>query len=107
MHSDKNASLLARYTSLDYLRSRLASLEDQDRLLLLDYLLTLARRNCVAATLASAIEAWAAFLKTAPGHRLLAITPRQIEQFIEPEQDRGLLAGGINQRLSRLAAFFH
>ena len=107
MHSDKNASLLARYTSDDYLRSRLASLEDQDRLLLLDYLLTLARRNYVAATLASAIEAWAAFLKTAPTHRLLTITPRLIEQFIEHEQDRGRLPGGINQSLSRLAAFFH
>jgi hypothetical protein len=103
MHLEKNASLLARYTSDDYLRSRLSPLEDQDRLLLLDHLLILARRNCVAATLASAIEAWAAFLKTAPGHHLLAITPHLIEQFIEHEQERGLLPGGISQSPSRLA----
>ena len=107
MHPEKNASLLARYTSDDYLRSRLPRLDEPDRLLLLDYLRTLARRNCAPATLAAAIEATAAFLKTAPGHRLLAITPRLIEQFIEHEQDRGRLPGGINQSLSRLAAFFH
>lgn len=74
------------------LRSRLPQLEDQDRLLLLDYLLALARRNCVAATLAGAISASAAFLKTVNGRPLLAITHRDIEQFIEHQQDRGLLA---------------
>lgn len=107
MHSEKNASLLARYTNSNYLRSRLPQLNEQDRLLLLDYLLTLARRNCVAATLSGAICASAAFLKTANGRSLLAVTPRDSEQFIEHEQDRGLLPSGINRQLNGLSAFYH
>src|SRR5262249_47691649 len=107
MHSEKNASLIARYTNGDYLRSRLPQLDDQDRLLFQEYLLALARRNCVAATLSGVICAAAAFLKTADGRRLLAITPRDIEQFIEHQQDRGLLPSGINQKLSGLSAFYH
>jgi len=106
MHLEKNASLIAHYTNGNYLRSRLPQLDDQDRLLLLEYLIALARRNCVAATLAGAICASAAFLKTDNGRSLLAITHRDIEQFIEHQQDRGLLASGINQKLSGLSAFY-
>jgi len=83
MHLEKNASLIARYTNGNYLRSGLPQLEDQDRLLLLEYLIALARRNCVAATLSGVISASAAFLRTSnDGRRWLEITPRDIEQFI-------------------------
>ena len=70
--------------------------------------MALARRNCVAATLSGTISASAAFLRTGKGsRRLLSITPRDIEQFIEHEQDRGLLPSGINQKLSCLSAFYN
>jgi integrase/recombinase XerD len=107
MHPGKNASLIARYTSFDYLLSRLPQLDHQDRLLLQEYLSALARRNCVAATLSGAISAAAAFVRTGCHRSLLEITPRDIEQFIEQEQGRGLLPGGINQKLSSLSAFYH
>jgi integrase/recombinase XerD len=107
MHLEKNASLISRYTSFDYLLSRLPQFDPQDRLLLQEYLSALARRNCVAATLSGAISAAAAFVRTGSHRSLLAITPRDIEQFIEHQQDRGLLPSGINQKLSGLSAFYH
>jgi len=107
MHLQKNASLIARYTNWDYLRSRLPQLEDQDLVWLHEYLMTLVRRNCVAGTLSGAIDACVAFLRTIKGHRLLTITPRDVEQFIEHQQDHGLQPSSINRQLSGLSAFYH
>lgn len=105
-HQDKKVSLISRYTSGEHLRVRIPQLEDQDLLVLQEYLMSLARRNCVPATLSGVISAFAAFVPTIRDGRLLTVTRRQIEAFIERQQDQGLKPISINRQLSGLSGFY-
>jgi len=65
----------------------------------------LKRRQCAPHTVRSYLHDWELFLRQVD-KPVLAVTPQDVEAFIEAQQDRGLAATTINRRLASLRRLY-